>query len=688
VIRTLSNRADLISGGDALVEVVAPADVRPADVRVTLNGADVTDKFAVRADGRFTALLDGLTVGPNDVDAKVLPTPRSTRPGGRSAARLTIDNHPASGPVFSGKQLQPWVCAQPTVTPTTVTIFDTVPLLTATVNSRASGLDAAADANCTAAPKFTYWYEPKAREGGTCLFTNTGATRCFEPYDVANPPAAADIADFTNDRGDTSKAIVRVERGTIDRGIYDIATLYDPSQPAAPWAPPAGWNGKLYWIFGASSGVSRFQSVPANSVWNNTALRRGFMVATASLTDHGTNANDTLGAETVMMTKEHIAETYGPIRYTMGAGCSGGSIMQYNIASGYPGLVDGIQPNCTFPDTFTTAIEVMDCGPRVGPLLHNADRGGADDGAACRDPRAHEHGLLHRVEPLVPADVQPRRRGQLRQRLAVVADIRQGAAAAGDPLHRGRPRRRHARHDRRERRRSSASGGNQSAAGDIHANWRAWEARSRLDRANGNHDNQVIWGFTGGGAAQPGASLALLSFTTLDQWLAGVEADTSSRPTEEKIVAAKPAAAIDRCLNSTGATDAQVAANLSFDDPSCPVKFQGSPRMAAGGPLSEDVFKCQTKPLDFSSADYAGIAFTDAQKARLAAVFPGGVCDWSKPGIGQDAVAHGWTTFANGPGGEPLGPPPVSRGGCPGQSESAGNAKPGGCPGQSAGPGR
>ena len=46
------------------------------------------------------------------------------------------------------------------------------------------------------------------------------------------------------------------------------------------------------------------------------------------------------------------------------------------------------------------------------------------------------------------------------------------------------------------------------------------------------------------------------------------------------------------------------------------------------------------------------------QRARLAAVFPNGVCDWTRPGVGQtDAVL---TTFENGPGGVPLGPAPVS----------------------------
>src|SRR4030095_3141155 len=56
-----------------------------------------------------------------------------------------------------------------------------------------------------------------------------------------------------------------------------------------------------------------------------------------------------------------------------------------------------------------------------------------------------------------------------------------------------------------------------------------------------------------------------------------------------------------------------------------------------------------------------GITFTAAQQARLSAVFPNGVCDWGKPGIGQqNATAP--LTFAAGPGGVPLGGPPVSTG--------------------------
>jgi len=92
-------------------------------------------------------------------------------------------------------------------------------------------------------------------------------------------------------------------------------TFYDPTKAQAPWAPQRGWNGKLLWRMGASASVSRFQTAPGTSVFNDNALRRGFMVASSSFTDHGTNSNDTFGAEMMVMVKEHIAENYGSIRY-------------------------------------------------------------------------------------------------------------------------------------------------------------------------------------------------------------------------------------------------------------------------------------------------------------------------------------------------------------------------------------
>jgi len=112
-------------------------------------------------------------------------------------------------------------------------------------------------------------------------------------------------------------------------------------------------------------------------------------------------------------------------------------------------------------------------------------------------------------------------------------------------------------------------------------------------------------------------------------------------------------------IATIGANDSDLTTTFGIDDPSCPVAQQSSPRQVAGGPRAENVYKCQLKTLSFTDPDYGRVQFSDDQQARLKVVFADGVCNWSVPGVGQ-APANPWTTFAAGPGGRPLGPPPVS----------------------------
>ena len=72
--------------------------------------------------------------------------------------------------------------------------------------------------------------------------------------------------------------------------------------------------------------------------------------------------------------------------------------------------------------------------------------------------------------------------------------------------------------------------------------------------------------------------------------------------------------------------------------------------------MTDDVIQCQLKPL--SRADYA-VTFTDSEWAQVRQAFPTGVCNYGKPGVGQQPSLP-WMTFADGPGGQPLGPPPQS----------------------------
>ena len=85
-----------------------------------------------------------------------------------------------------------------------------------------------------------------------------------------------------------------------------------------------------------------------------TALGLGFAVMSTALNNAGHNCNLVTQAESMVMAKERLIEQYGEIRYTIGTGCSGGSLTQQQVANAYPGLYQGILPACSFPDAWST----------------------------------------------------------------------------------------------------------------------------------------------------------------------------------------------------------------------------------------------------------------------------------------------------------------------------------------------
>ena len=121
--------------------------------------------------------------------------------------------------------------------------------------SNASGLSTVAtDAQCNIATEFKLWYRTKtpvlvvAGDGG-CSFVlpdptptianptpATPANSCFQPYVPGTTPAASVAASLVTVNGVAVPYIVRVERGTLNRGIYDIAVLFDPTQPTWTWS--------------------------------------------------------------------------------------------------------------------------------------------------------------------------------------------------------------------------------------------------------------------------------------------------------------------------------------------------------------------------------------------------------------------------------------------------------------------
>ncbi|HKE16343.1 MAG TPA: DUF6351 family protein, partial [Kofleriaceae bacterium] len=191
----------------------------------------------------------------------------------------------------------------------------------------------------------------------------------------------------------------------------------------------------------------------------------------------------------------------------------------------------------------------------------------------------------------------------------------------------------------------------------IHHIWRSFSLRARLDEGSGGHDNHVMWRYGTGLIAPAASGLSLQSFLTIDQWVAAIRADTGCGSIEEKIARNRPAGAFDFCYLSSDTTFSNKVTDPAVCDADPLLARHASPRQVAGGPLAENVLKCQLEPLD--PADYAPEVLSAEQIDRLRAVFPDGVCDWSAPGVGQEAAISP-LDFSGGPGGAPLPPPPRS----------------------------
>ncbi len=131
--------------------------------------------------------------------------------------------------------------------------------------------------------------------------------------------------------------------------------------------------------------------------------------------------------------------------------------------------------------------------------------------------------------------------------------------------------------------------------------------------------------------------------------MAAYKSDTSDTPQREKVIRHKPAAGVDGCYDSADASRFMPDSLPFTSKPDSPCSAQypvySNMRKEAGGPLAANVLKCQLKPID--PGDYTP-TFSPAETARLARIFPGGVCDWSKPGVAQTGVVP-WASFGPSP---------------------------------------
>ena len=699
-INVLSTRADLVSGGQALTSIGLPAGTDPTTVTVSLNGASVTSEFAERPNGEFEGLLSGLVNGSNTVTAAL---------SDGTSVSSTIINHPIGGPIFSGPQVQPWVCQ--------------------------SG---ATDAQCDAPTAYAYYYMPAADQAALNSVTGpTDHSDLFQSYDPSNPPPAPAIATTTTDNGTTVPYIIRVETGYLDRDQYSIAMLWQPGQSWAPWAPQPQWDHKLVITHGASCGDDHTTGT-APSTEYDPALSRGMAVMSTAMDNAGHDCSVLTEAESLIMAKEHLVDEYGTLRYTIGTGCSGGSLAQQQVDNAYPGVYQGILPQCSFPDAWSTGQELADyqltrnyfenpsewgTGVVWTPAQIAAVQGHpnyansvelstlywptlADPAYACAGVSASQRwspsnptgtrcdledyminlfgpykgnnpygyagipvdnvGVQYGLQALEQGVITPEQFIDINQKIggydnnydttasrfvaeepALTNDYRGGAVNEANNL--------------KDVAIIDLRGPD---AGSFHDAYRSWTIRARLEQAEGHFPkNDVIWFGETPLIGDP--NYAAEALAAMDGWRSAVEADHRNVSLEQKIADDRPSTVHDQCSDIPDVDQVVVpGVGEVCQSPLLQTGF-ATPRMVAGESIATDQEKCQLTPLRESG--YYPITFSAQEWSELEQIFPNGVCDWSKRGIDQRPTIP-WQTYQDAAGnvvygGEPLGAAPANSGG-------------------------
>jgi hypothetical protein len=698
-IESLSTAADFVSGGDALIRIDLPPGVPASDLIISLDGRDISGSFRPE-EGRasVSGLVSGLRIGENLLTASL-----RARPAAR--VKLKLVNHPLSGPIVSGPQLQPFICqTQDFKLPD------------------GTNLGPSLDSVCTAATRINYVYMPKTGDVFRALPAGT------------RPPD--DVKVTTTLTGRTVPFIVRVETATINRGVHQSAVLFDPysDPPPTPATPPAGWNRRLIAVHGVGcpGGWYVQGAKQGENIMDAERLGEGYAIFTNTLRHPSNSCNPFLAGETTMMDKEHMIETLGVPTMTVSKGSSGGAYTSLQVADAFPGLFDGVLVGSTFPDALSIALAGLDAhllmhyfavspgglteqqrvavsgfknlgalkdmanqAQRTDPIAGRKDMegyGGAIWSASVPpamryDPATNPRGarptvfdVARNVYGVDPATGFARRpfdnvgvqyglkalnAGTIT--LAQFLDLNEriggydqdanfiGSRSVGDLGA-----------IRRAQEFGVALGGsgglasipvmNAAAGGFLydedhlyHYQWFHFAVRERMKQANGNAANHVMW--RGGiSIAQhiqtptPQGAIVIEtvgreSWRAFIDWVAATKADRSNASDRAKTIRNKPASLVDGCWTKEG-TPTFIAEPQSWSSAAnsrCNSLYPSYSftREIAGGPLAANIYKCALRRP--RRRDYR-VAFSTGEWKRLNGIFGGGICDFSKPGIGHAAV--------------------------------------------------
>jgi hypothetical protein len=693
-IEVLSSKPYLVSGGDALVRVsVKDRKVNLAGVRVELNGRNVTGAFRADAGARtLTGLVGGLRNGENEleVDAK-----------GASRAELKLTNYPIEGPMISGPHEFPYACTTQNFAP-----YPGAPTLGTALDSNCSVERRVNYVYRKTNNTFALLPQPYSTLPGDLVNTPAGVpfivrletgtiNRAIYQTAILHDPRSGEPSPLAPPAAWNGRLVYPLGGGCIGGWYFQGNGLVTPLN--------ATWLGKGHAVASASLntfgnncndllssetiimvkerfiesyGVPKFTigtggsggAYQSNQTGDNYPGTFDGIVTTSSFPD--------VTSGMIPMHSSRLFELYlvsRPGRYTVDQvkamtgylsvrpqGPDGKFLGQLEEMSRVRG--DRMDPRIDFPDQILPGVgpefrydpvtnpygargDVYDHTVNVYGVIRNTPFPGSakfaqrplDNVGVQYGLRALNTGAIT-VEDFL--DLNANMGGvdidfnHVPNRTVHYKDATKRAYQGGRILSGGGSLANMAIITR-------MGGGDLAFNGDVHLRYHAFAIRERLVNANGHSDNQVVVGDL--------APTELL----LDQmgaWLTAVKADTSDRSLAQKVVANKPADAVDACWTSATMTppNTKIVERQTLDGPGqCVALFPRGvpPEYVAGAPLALDVVKCQLKDIDMS--DYK-VSFTAEQRARLRSIFPSGVCDWSKKGVKQ-AKLKTWASFGPSP---------------------------------------
>jgi Tannase-like family of unknown function (DUF6351) len=687
-IEVLSSRPELVSGGSALVRITG-ASGAPV---VTIDSKDVSGAFKTGTRGSFVGLVEGLKVGDNRLVAK----------GQGSEASVTLRNHAINATLFAGPQQTPFLCEnenhglasakdETCAAPSTVKYFyrnkggewkpfdpkgarpadigmtrttegKDVPLIVrqekGVINRSAYLINILHDPAAGPLPtpttdspasgwnrKLIYSFGPGVQANyhmgrGLGMMTGTDGKMYMEDLSVGYRDSFitrgyAIVAGSLNVMGTNSDDVKSAETASKIKEYF-----------IKQFGPP------LFTIGHGASGGSMQQQMIANAY---PGLIDGIMPARL-FADTMTFLQPLYDCELLA----NVLKTGSWSREQLNA--VSGKYWGYCVSNGarYPharieycdATVKDMIANeagwkgvrCTYQDNL---VNVFGTDPKTGHARNPFDNVGVqyglkalNDGKITFDQfidintRIGGHNLDGRIVPQrAVGDPEAIRRAYETGRMNAFT----GAAAIpivdirtyndGDPLGRGDP------------------------YVDVHDRYHSFIVRARLLKYNGTAANHVMLTAATYGAPQldartersPLNRVSTEALTQMDKWLTAIVADTSNKPKAQKVADNKPADLVDACFpQKAGPLIGEIEKVTDMARCNALFPYASDARLVAGAPATDDVLKCALKPID--PKDYT-VAPTAEQLAQLRKVFPDGVCDYAKPGIGQTTKVATWAVF-------------------------------------------